>query len=212
MKRMLGERREEFHYITLVNESYPMPSVPVQQHADLLSGAYRVQSNGSEDTPVAIRLLGSGAILREVIAAAEILRNDWSIASDVFSVTSYSELARDAAQCQRQQRLGLPHPVSTLERLFPGKVPILAASDWVRAWPQSIAEYLPARLTTLGTDGFGRSDTRERLRRFFEVDRYSIVLSALQALVTEGTVSANLLAEARQRYAIDRVSLAPWQR
>jgi len=224
MKRMLESQHDEFHYVTLMNESYPMPSLHPGQQADLLDGLYRFTTYSTPGQAAQIRLLGSGAILREVIAAAELLRDDWGIGADVFSVTSYSELARNAAQCQRLARLGQSNhasttdrlgrssAVSTIDRLLPGRTPVVAASDQVRAWPQMIAEYVPARFITLGTDGFGRSDTRERLRRFFEVDRHSIVLAALQALLMEGAIEANRLEAARLRYAATHSQEAPWQR
>jgi pyruvate dehydrogenase E1 component len=131
-----------------------------------------------------VRLLGSGTILREVLAAARVLAAEHGVASEVFSVTSFSELAREARDLQRQDRLDpqaaprTPH----VARLLAGPVPVVAATDYVRAWPQLIAEYVDARFVTLGTDGFGRSDTREQLRRFFEVDAASIVAAALQAI------------------------------
>jgi pyruvate dehydrogenase E1 component len=131
-----------------------------------------------------VRLLGSGAILREVMAAAGRLVDEHGIAVEVYSVTSFSELAREAAELQRLDRTEpLPAPrVSHVARLLAGDAPVVAATDYVRAWPQLIAEYVDARYLTLGTDGFGRSDTRERLRRHFEVDAASIVAAALQAV------------------------------
>jgi pyruvate dehydrogenase E1 component len=213
MRRMLEKQHDEFHYVTLMNESYPMPSLPEVDHADLLKGMYRLATAGaSGGQPAVVRLLGSGAILREVIAAGELLREDWGLGSEVFSVTSYSELARDAAECSREVRLGIGPRESHLERMLPGDRPIVAASDQVRAWPQSIAEFVRARFLTLGTDGFGRSDTRARLRRFFEVDRHSIVLAALQTLCERGELKADVLARARERYSVDAVGVPPWHR
>jgi pyruvate dehydrogenase E1 component len=181
MQRMLVEQRDEFHYVTLMNENYAMPSLPDGVRDDLLQGMYRLQVFGT--TPQ-VRLLGSGTILREVLAAAQVLLDQHGIASEVFSVTSFSELARQARELQRQDRQDpQPEPrLSHLGRLLAGSAPVVAATDYVRAWPQLIAEYVDARFITLGTDGFGRSDTRERLRRFFEVDAASIVGAALQAL------------------------------
>ena len=184
MQRMLVEQRDEFHYLTLMNESYAMPSVPAEAHADLLRGMYRLQAFEVPGAAQRVRLLGSGTILREVLAAAQQLAGTHGIACEVFSVTSFSELAREARELQRQDRVA-PQPaprLSHLARLLPGDAPVVAATDYVRAWPQLIAEYVDARYVTLGTDGFGRSDTREQLRRFFEVDAASIVAAALQAL------------------------------
>ena len=214
MQRMLVEQCDEFHYLTLMNENYAMPSLTPGVREVLLAGMYRLltfEAHGV-DTPVTVRpepvegqergakastssartgrilpgaslrLLGSGAILREVIKAAELLAREHGVACEVFSVTSYSELAREARELQRQDRLeplAVPR-LSHVARLLAGDAPIVAASDYVRAWPQLIAEYVPARFVTLGTDGFGRSDTREQLRRFFEVDAASIVRAALE--------------------------------
>jgi pyruvate dehydrogenase E1 component len=221
MTRMLTEQRDEFHYVTLMNESYPMPSLAEDVEADLLCGMYcfktfegRPAANGLPAPSV--RLLGSGTILLEVIAAAEILATDWGIGSQVFSVTSFGELAREAREAQRADRLDelrtAPASPTTLDRLLPGHAPVIAATDHVRAWPQLIAEYIDARYVTLGTDGFGRSDTREQLRRFFEVDRYQVVLAAIRELVRAGTIAATHFEAARERYAGAAVSTPPWER
>jgi len=213
-RRLLVEQCDEFHYVTVGNENYPQPSLPDAVHDDLIRGLYRFGGYGPAERPAAVRLLGSGAILREVIAAAELLRDDWQVASEVFSVTSFSELAREAREVSRNRRLqageGDPR-ISHLERLLPGRAPVVAATDYVRAWPQLIAEYLPARIVTLGTDGFGRSDTRAELRRFFEVDRHHVVLAALQALADEGSVERGVLHEARTRYGVLASDRPPWE-
>jgi len=165
-----------------------------------------------------VRLLGSGTILLEVIAAGEMLARDWGISTEIFSVTSFAELAREAREIQRSRRLGLDdsgsrgNSQSTLERLLCGPAPIVAATDHVRAWPQLIAEYLDARYITLGTDGFGRSDTRQHLRQFFEVDRHQVVLAALESLARDGGVDHATLRAAQQRYAAGAASAAPWDR
>ena len=184
MQRMLVEQRDEFHYLTLMNENYAMPSLAPGVREHLLAGMYHLRTFEAPGKPEApkLRLLGSGAILREVIKAAELLAREHGVHCEVFSVTSFSELAREARELQRQDRLD-PQPTprqSHVARLLAGDAPIVATSDYVRAWPQLIAEYVPARFVTLGTDGFGRSDTREQLRRFFEVDAASIVRAALE--------------------------------
>ena len=223
MQRMLAEQHDEFHYITLMNESYAMPSLPEGSETDLLRGMYRFKTFRADEaqagTPApSVRLLGSGTILLEVIAAAEILAAEWSVDCDVFSVTSFSELAREARQAQRAERLAPlasgPEPSpTTLARLLPGRTPIVAATDHVRAWPQLIAEYLDARYVTLGTDGFGRSDTRQQLRQFFEIDRHQIVLAALRELVREGSLPTSTFEAARSRYATAAdPAAAPWDR
>jgi pyruvate dehydrogenase E1 component len=160
-----------------------------------------------------VRLLGSGTILREVLAAAALLRDDWNVASEVYSVTSFSELAREAREVQRWNRLhpGEPARRSHVSELLPGEAPIVAATDYVRAYPELIAAHVHAPFTALGTDGFGRSDTRAALRRFFEVDRQHIVVAALDALANEGTIERARVAEALKRYAIGgELAPPPW--
>jgi pyruvate dehydrogenase E1 component len=217
LRRMLQEQRDEFHYITLSNENLAQPSLPGDVHADLLRGMYRLgrhEPAATTGSRGAVRLLGSGAILREVMAAAELLAADWNVASEVFSVTSFAELARDAREVERDNRLrpGAIDRVSHVQRLLGGRSPVIAASDYVRAWPQLIAEHVDARYVTLGTDGFGRSDTRQALRRFFEVDRHHVVLAALQALVRDGLADRGVLAEAVQRYGLDAQAAPSWTR
>jgi pyruvate dehydrogenase E1 component len=198
MQRMLVQQADEFHYLTLMNENYAMPSLPDCAREDLLKGLYRVLVVGPDGASARVRLVGSGAILREVLAAARILAERHGVACEVFSATSFSELARDAREAQRLDRSHpLPAPrVSHVARLLTGRAPIVAASDYVRAWPQLIAEYVDARYVTLGTDGFGRSDTRQQLRQFFEVNAHHVVLAALEALVREGGVPMATLAAA----------------
>jgi len=209
-RRMMLEQHDEFHYVAVMNENYAQPSLPAEAHADVLRGMYRFAELRPERARGHVRLLGSGAILREVIAAAQLLHDDWQISSEIFSVTSFSELAREARELQRQRRLGESPAESQLQRLLPGFAPVVAATDYVRAWPQLVAEYVKAPYATLGTDGFGRSDTRAQLRRFFEVDRHSVVLAALQSLVEQGELPAQILADARERYGLDLVPFAPW--
>ncbi|MEP7282161.1 MAG: pyruvate dehydrogenase (acetyl-transferring), homodimeric type, partial [Rubrivivax sp.] len=214
MRAMLLERQDVFYYVTLMNENYAQPSLPAGVHADLVKGLYCHALQPAADPVGHVRLLGSGAILREVIAAAETLAQDWHVDCEVFSATSFSELARDAAAVERWNRLhpGAPPRQSHLAQQLPGDAPVVMASDFVRAWPGLIAEFLRAPTVTLGTDGFGRSDTRAALRGFFEVDRRHVVLAALTALHEQGRVSAEVCAEAIQRYAIDTESGPPWQR
>jgi len=214
MRRMLEDQRDEFHYLTLMNENYEHPSLQAESHGDLLRGMYRIATHNPERSGGLVRLLGSGTILREVMAAAELLAADWGVSSDVFSVTSFSELARDAREVERSNRLqpGAVDRVSHVQRMLAGSAPVVAATDYVRAWPQLITEYVDARYVTLGTDGFGRSDTRTALRSFFEVDRHHIVLASLQALVREGTGGRHLLGEAVQRYGVAMDAIPPWAR
>ncbi|MCC7414177.1 MAG: alpha-ketoglutarate dehydrogenase [Gammaproteobacteria bacterium] len=211
--RALLERQEDvFYYLTVMNESYAQPSLPPGAELDIIRGMYRYGVHAPEDAAGRVRLLGSGTILREVIAAGEMLAGDWDVASEVFSVTSFSELGREARDTERWNRL---HPGdgprrSHVEALLPGTAPVIAASDYVRAYPQLIAGYLQAPFVVLGTDGFGRSDTRAQLRRFFEVDRRQIVVAALHALQLQGAVPAKRVRQAIERYAIDPEAIPPW--
>jgi pyruvate dehydrogenase E1 component len=210
-RRMLEEGRDEFYYLTVMNENYAQPSLPLEAREGVIRGMYRYAIRGSSP---AIRLLGSGAILREVIAAAEWLEREMKIASEIWSVTSYSELAREAGERERSRRLTLPASPSPshLETCLSGNAPIVAASDYVRAVPQMLASYLPGRrFIVLGTDGFGRSDTRAALRQFFEVDRSSIALGAIQALVETDRLPQTSLAEAALRLGVSS-SEPPWTR
>ena len=211
-KRVLEEQHDEFFYLTVMNENYPQPACPDGIEADIIKGMYRLLTT-SPDKPVArVRLLGSGTILREVEAAAELLQHDWQIASEVFSVTSYSELEREARTIARknryspQQNPGLSH----VETLLGGNDPIIGASDYVRACPQLIAPYVKSKFIALGTDGFGRSDTRTDLRSFFEVGRYHVVIAALDALAGDDRVNRSKLSEALAKYKIDTDRSAPW--
>ena len=212
MRQMLERQVDEFYYVTLMNENYPQPSLPEGVEQAIIQGMYRFARHEVEGARGRVQLLGSGAILGEVIAAAELLASDWGIDSQVWSVTSFTELARDAREVERWNRLhpGQPARRSHVQECLNDSAPIIACTDYVRALPQLIASYLDGYYTVLGTDGFGRSDTRSQLRRFFEVDRHQIVLSALTSLVQEGRLQAGVCAEAIERYAIDVDAMAPW--
>jgi pyruvate dehydrogenase E1 component len=147
-----------------------------------------------------------------VQAAARLLADDWQVEAQVYSATSYSELARDAQEAERHNRLhpGTVARISHVAKCLAGDTPIVAASDYVRAWPQLIASHVDARFIALGTDGFGRSDTRQALRRFFEVDRHHIVLAALTGLAREGSIDVNVCSQAIARYGIGNEGSVPW--
>jgi pyruvate dehydrogenase E1 component len=213
MRRMLVEQADEFHYLTLTNENAAQPAMPAGVQEHIVKGLYRLRAPAPGDAPARVRLIGSGAILREVLAAAELLANDWLVTSEVFSATSFGELAREARALERWNRLHPEQPprASHATTLLPGRTPIVAATDYVRGYPQLIAAYLDAPFTALGTDGFGRSDTRSALRRFFEVDRHNIVVAALDTLAREGTVERARVAEAIRRYGIDTEREASWE-
>jgi pyruvate dehydrogenase E1 component len=212
MHRMLADGADEFYYITVMNENYPQPSLPAGIADSIIRGMYRLPTQGVHGAPTHVRLLGSGAILREVVAACELLNQDWQISSDVWSVTSFTELARQAREAERWNRLHPQAPArcSYVGECLAGQTPIVAATDYVCSYPQSIAPFLDARLVALGTDGFGRSDTRANLRRFFEVDRHHITVAALQALAQNGELSPGTVATAIERYGIDIAACAPW--
>jgi pyruvate dehydrogenase E1 component len=197
-----------------MNENYAQPSLPSGVEAQVIRGMYRYAQTEADAPRGSVRLLGSGTILREVIAASEMLATDWQVASEVWSVTSFSELAREAREVERHNRLNPAEPeqVSHLCASLAGDAPVIAASDYVRAWPQLIASYVDARFIALGTDGFGRSDTRAALRDFFEVDRQQIVLAALDGLVRDGRLPRQVLAEAVERYGLGVDRPAPWTR
>jgi pyruvate dehydrogenase E1 component len=210
--RQMMERQDDvFYYITVMNENYAQPSLAPGAAPDIVRGMYRfAAATGAAQ----VRLLGSGAILREVIAAADLLRDDWQVASEVWSVTSFSELARDARDVERWNRL---HPAAApktahVAHCLGGSAPIVAATDYVRAWPQLIASYVDAPFVALGTDGFGRSDTRSALRSHFEVDRHHVAVAALHALAARKSVPATTVASALDRYGIYADDTPPWTR
>jgi pyruvate dehydrogenase E1 component len=196
-----------------MNENYDHPSLGDGLADSIIKGMYRFMPT-ADGKRCQIRLLGSGAILREVIAAAKLLQDEWDIASEVWSVTSFSELAREAREVQRWNRL---HPTATTRTSFVadclfGRTPVLAATDYVSAYPSLVAPFVEAPFVVLGTDGFGRSDTRASLRRFFEVDRQSIVVAALQSLVGGGQVRRDMVASAIDRYQLPTHDAPPWTR
>jgi pyruvate dehydrogenase E1 component len=203
MRRMLAKQEDVFYYVTLMNESYAMPSMPEGAVEGILRGMHCIRKGGNAK----VRLLGAGAILNEVSAAADLLEKDWDIASEVHSVTSFTELRRDAMGATRTARLGgKPQAPWVAKQLPRNGTPVVAASDYVSAVPDLIRPWIADPYLALGTDGFGRSDTRAKLRRFFEVDRHSIALAALSAI---GDARAG---DAAKRYAIDRECAPPWAR
>ncbi|MEF0863712.1 MULTISPECIES: alpha-ketoglutarate dehydrogenase [Rhizobium] len=211
-RSMLEAQKDEFYYITAMNENYAQPSMPEGAEAGIVKGLYKLASHLPQKGQPTVRLLGSGAILPEVVEAAKLLKDDWGVGTDVFSATSFSELARDARDVERHNRLNpLAEPqVSHVEACLRGSAPIIAATDYVRAWPQLIASYVNAPFSVLGTDGFGRSDTRAALRAFFEVNRHQIVITALSALAREGATMRETVAEAIDRYGVAADAPAPW--
>jgi len=211
MRCMLEEQQDVFYYMTVMNENYAQPSLPEGAEANVIKGMYLFSSNAPAQAAGSVRLLGSGAILREAIQASSMLAEDWGIASEVWSVTSFSELEREAREVTRQN-LHKPQQVplsSYVEQCLAGDAPVIAATDYVRAYPQLIAPYVRAPYHVLGTDGFGRSDTRVALRRFFEVDSAYICITALQSLVLQGKLDETVVAQAMVRYGIDDGKINP---
>ncbi|NWK77946.1 pyruvate dehydrogenase (acetyl-transferring), homodimeric type [Aquitalea sp. LB_tupeE] len=212
LRRMYGEQEDVFYYITLMNENYTHPAMPQGAEQGIIKGMYLLKDGG--DAKVKVQLMGSGTILREVIAAADLLRNDFGIASDIWSVTSFNELRRDGMEASR---FNLLHPTeaarkSFVEQQLEGRSgPVIAATDYIRNYADQIREYVPGRYVVLGTDGFGRSDSRAKLREFFEVDRHYVAVAALSALAREGKIEAAKVAEAIAKYGIKADKLPSWK-
>ncbi|MEO9171390.1 MAG: pyruvate dehydrogenase (acetyl-transferring), homodimeric type [Candidatus Baltobacteraceae bacterium] len=207
LRRMLSEQEDIYYYITLLNENYAHPEMPAGAQADILKGMYLLREGAADKKSPRVQLFGSGAILREVIAASDLLAADWNVKSDIWSVTSFNELGRDGVATHRDNML---HPeneraLSHVERCLSGRQgPGVAATDYVRLFAETIRPYVgERRYVTLGTDGFGRSDFRRKLREFFEVNRYFVTLAALKALADDGTIASKTVAEAMKKYRID---------
>ena len=207
MRRMYQEQEDVFYYLTVMNENYAHPAMPEGAETGIIRGMYLFNEGKAQSaTTPTVQLLGSGTILREVIAAAELLVKDFGVASDIWSVTSFNELRRDGLDCERWNML---HPeaaprVSYAEQcLGKRKGPVIAATDYIKSYADQIRAFLPGNYKVLGTDGFGRSDTRKKLRHFFEVDRYYIAVAALKALADEGTLAMSEVSKALKLYNIN---------
>ncbi|MGQ3891103.1 pyruvate dehydrogenase (acetyl-transferring), homodimeric type [Legionella sp. CNM-4043-24] len=209
LKRMFVDHDNVFYYITVMNENYTHPDMPEGVEEGILKGIYHLQSTGGGKKGKSkghVQLLGSGTILREVIAAAALLEKDYGVTADIWSVTSFSELRRDGIDVERYNRM---HPESTPRQSYVSQMlsdttgPVIAATDYMRLHADQIRSYLDKRFIALGTDGYGRSDTRERLRHFFEVDARFVALAALDGLVQDGTLPKSVLVDAMSRYGID---------
>ena len=213
LRRMYQDDESVYYYLTVMNEKYPQPRMPSGVESGILRGMYRVRE-GQGDGP-RVQLLGSGTILREVLAAAEMLEHDHSVAADVWSVTSFNELARDGQDTDRWNML---HPddeqrLCYVERqLVSTTGPVIAASDYIRLFAEQIRAYVPRAYRTLGTDGWGRSDGRDKLRQFFEVHRNYVCVAALSALASEGAVGRDSVVRAIEKYGIDAEAPAPRSR
>jgi pyruvate dehydrogenase E1 component len=205
LERMLQRREDVFYYLTVMNENYEHPAMPPQAAEGILRGMYLFRE-APAGADVRVQLLGSGSILREVLAAADLLREDWGVAADVWSVTSFTELRRDGLEAERWSLLHPDEPprrayVSALLGARPG--PVVAASDWMKAYADQIRPFVRAPYRVLGTDGFGRSDQRDRLRHHFEVSRHFVAIAALKSLADAGAIAAGTVRQAIERYKID---------
>jgi pyruvate dehydrogenase E1 component len=205
LRRMVTEQEDVFYYLTVMNENYEHPAMPAGAEAAILKGMYQFRKGAASNGP-RVQLLGSGTIFMEAIAAAELLKKDWGVEADLWSCPSFNELARDGQDCARwnllhpTEKQRLPHVSACLAET---RGPVVAATDYVRNFAEQIRPWVPRSYTVLGTDGFGRSDTREKLRHFFEVDRRWITLAALTALAEEGAVKKEKVAEAIKKYGLD---------
>ncbi len=207
IRRMVQEQEDVFYYITIMNESYPQPGLQAGQEEAILKGMYLLQK-GKPRNKKRVQLLGSGTILREVIAAADMLQKDWGISADVWSAPSFTIAAREGQDTARWNML---HPTEAqrvpyvTQCLQDTTGPIIASTDYIRSFAEQIRPFIPGerRFTALGTDGFGRSDTRKKLRAFFEVDRYFVTIAALRSLADEGVVSTEIVKQAIEKYGID---------
>ncbi|HUY10900.1 MAG TPA: pyruvate dehydrogenase (acetyl-transferring), homodimeric type, partial [Candidatus Dormibacteraeota bacterium] len=206
LRRMLAEQEDVYYYITLLNENYRQPAMPEGARDGILRGMYLLRAGAGGKKKARVQLFGSGAILREVIAGADLLENDFDVAADIWSVTSFSQLQRDGVDAERWSMLHpneKPRRSYIAEQLEGRTGPAVAATDYVRNFPEMIRPYLGRPYITLGTDGYGRSDFRAKLRAHFEVDRRYVAIAALTALANEGTIPRQRVSDAIAKYAID---------
>jgi pyruvate dehydrogenase E1 component len=207
LHRMVEQQEDVFYYITIMNENYEQPGLKPGSEEGIIKGMYLLQE-GDKSAQNRVQLMGSGTILRESVFAAELLKNDWNVAADVWSCPSLTLLARDG---QDADRWNLVHPNEAprlpyvTQQLKDTQGPIVATTDYMRMFAEQIRAYIPSGRTykVLGTDGFGRSDSRDKLREFFEVNRYYITVAALKSLAEEGKIPAQTVADAIAKYGID---------
>jgi len=204
LKRMIGNQEDVFYYITLMNENYSHPEMPKGVEADIIKGMYLLSTskvNGEK-----VQLMGSGVILREVIEAQKILESDYGISADVWSVTSFNELRKDALEIDRWNRMHPDKPQKEshiTQHLKNTEGPVIASTDYMKSFAEQIAVFLPQKFIALGTDGFGRSDSRENLRHFFEVDRHYVVVATLKALSDEAKIKSSIVTDAIKKFKLD---------
>ena len=212
LKRMYADNEDVYYYITTLNENYPHPAMPEGAEEGILKGMHKLRTvEGSKGAP-RVRLLGAGAILREVEAGAELLAKDFGFTSEIWSVTSFTQLRRDGLETERWNML---HPEAPAKKSYvesmleKGVGPVIAATDYVKTLADGIRPFVPGRYKVLGTDGFGRSDTRRRLRSFFEVDRHFVAIAALKALADDQLIPSKRVTEAINKYGVDPDRASP---
>ena len=214
LRRMMKDQEDVYYYITLMNENYPHPAMPSGAEDGIRRGMYLLREGAAKNADREVQLLGSGTILREVIAAADLLEQDFGVAADIWSCPSFSELRRDGMATERWNLL---HPSRTPRKgyvaqcLAGRKGPVIASTDYMRAFAEQIRPYVPGRFVCLGTDGFGRSDYRKALRKFFEVDRHYVVVAALKALADDNGLPLQKVEEAIMKYGINAERPPPWK-
>ena len=204
LRRMVQNQEDVYYYITLMNENYSHPAMPKGAEEGILKGMYQFAKSKAKGPKV--QLMGSGVILREVIAAAELLEKDWGVAADIWSVTSFTELRREGLDVERWNLLHADQKQKqsyVTQCLQKAEGPVVASTDYMKSFADQIRNFIPQRYVVLGTDGFGRSDSREALRNFFEVDRHYVTVAALKALADEGKLPATKAAEAVKKYGLD---------
>jgi pyruvate dehydrogenase E1 component len=214
IKRMYVDQESIFYYLTVTNEPLPMPEMPKDRNVreGVLRGLYRFKASSAPDAKLRVQLLGSGTIMFEVLKAQTILQEKYGVAADVWSVTSYKELYRNANDCERWNMLHPGEPPKTpyvTETLKDAPGPFIAASDYMKVLPESLAKWVPGQFVSLGTDGFGRSENRAALRDFFEVDAKHIVLATLGALAREKKISLDVVKQAIGSLGINPEKLNP---
>ena len=210
LHRMVEQQEDVYYYITLMNENYSHPDMPKDTEQQIIKGMYLIQEATLKSKPK-VQLMGSGVILREALEAATLLESDWKIAADVWSVTSFTEVRRNALEVERHNMLNpLDQKKSFIqEQVTDSDSPIIASTDYMKSFADQISNFIPNHFVSLGTDGYGRSDSRKALRSFFEVDRFYIVIAALKALSDQNKINVSLVADAIKKYNIDQTKTNP---
>ena len=210
LHRMVEQQEDVYYYITLMNENYSHPDMPKDIEQQIIKGMYLIQKTTLKSKQK-VQLMGSGVILREALEAATLLEADWNIAADVWSVTSFTEVRRNALEVERHNMLNPLDPKKSFiqEQITDSESPIIASTDYMKSFADQVSNFIPNHFLSLGTDGYGRSDSREALRSFFEVDRYYIVIAALKALSDQNKIDVSMVADAIKKYNIDHTKTNP---